>query len=93
MRIARRIIIFGRVQGVGYRHWAVGQAQALGLDGYVRNLPDRSVEAVVSGSEEAVMSFAGACRRGPRLAAVDRVEISDAEEAEIDAGFRQLPTR
>jgi acylphosphatase len=71
---ARRLRIEGRVQGVGYRDWMCREARRRGLDGWVRNLPDGSVEAVVDGPEPALQALLTACRRGPPLARVDRIE-------------------
>jgi len=85
--------IFGRVQGVGYRAWAVETARALGLRGWVRNRRDGSVEVLVAGADEAVTGMVTACRRGPPAARVDRVEIADAHGMAGEAsGFRELPT-
>ena len=67
--------ITGRVQGVGFRAWTERQANALGLSGWVRNAPDGSVEAIFCGGEETVTTMLAACRRGPRHAAVDKVEV------------------
>ena len=69
-----QVRITGRVQGVGFRAWTERQANALGLSGWVRNRPDGSVEALFSGPEDAVETMLAACRQGPRLAAVDKVE-------------------
>jgi acylphosphatase len=73
---ARHLRIEGRVQGVGYRDWMVREASRLGLDGWVRNHADGGVEAVVAGPEPAVQALLTACRRGPLLARVDRIEES-----------------
>ena len=67
--------ISGRVQGVGFRAWTERQAGALGLSGWVRNLPDGDVEAVFSGPSDRVDAMLAACREGPRLARVEKVEI------------------
>lgn len=83
--------ITGRVQGVGYRAWLAGQAQAAGLDGWVRNRRDGSVEALLSGPADAVDRVAAACRQGPNLAVVDRVQVTDAA-APGQPGFSQGPT-
>lgn len=87
---SKRLIISGRVQGVGYRAWMAEQATALGVDGWVRNRPDGTVEALISGTADAVEELARACRRGPRFAQVDAIveEIADPPEA---PGFRQIP--
>jgi acylphosphatase len=62
------------VQGVGYRDWMTAQAQSLGLAGWVRNLPDGSVEALVFGEIDAMEELLRNCRRGPLLAQVSRIE-------------------
>ncbi|HEY9567122.1 MAG TPA: acylphosphatase, partial [Thalassobaculum sp.] len=59
-----RLFITGRVQGVGYRDWCVREAGRLGIDGWVRNRRDGSVEAVAHGAAEAVDGFTQACRQG-----------------------------
>lgn len=65
----------GRVQGVGYRAFAIHQARALGLEGYARNLPDgRSVEVVAEGERAALEELLVRLRRGPIAARVERVE-------------------
>jgi acylphosphatase len=68
------LVISGLVQGVFYRQSAVDEARSLGLDGWVRNLPDGSVEAEAEGERAAVEAFVAWCRRGPPSARVDRVE-------------------
>jgi acylphosphatase len=88
---ARRLIIEGRVQGVGYRWWAVGEARALGLRGWVRNRRDGSVELLAIGEADALDRLAGSCAEGPPGARVDRVAVSQTEE-EAPSGFEQRPT-
>jgi acylphosphatase len=88
---ARRVLISGRVQGVGYRDWARQQALALGLSGWVRNLHDGRVEALAAGTEQALDRFAAAVRQGPRVACVSDVEQSAVEEAPF-SGFEIRPT-
>ncbi|MBW8726340.1 MAG: acylphosphatase [Inquilinus limosus] len=90
-RKALALRITGRVQGVGYRAWLAGQAEAAALDGWVRNRRDGSVEALLSGPAEAVDQVAAACRRGPRVALVDRVQMTEAEPPD-HPGFAQGPT-
>ncbi len=65
-----RVVVSGRVQGVWFRAWTTEKAQALGLDGWVRNRRDGSVEAVFSGDETAVDEMVVACGKGPPLARV-----------------------
>ena len=79
MRVARRLIISGRVQGVGFRYFTRETAAREGVKGRVRNLPDGRVEAYVEGESEAVTRVERALRQGPRGARVDAVEV-DAEE-------------
>lgn len=88
-----RVIVTGKVQGVGYRWWCVRQAQHLGVDGWVRNRQDGSVEAVAHGPEDAVDDLIEACRNGPRGAAVTGVSVADADPSEAGSGgFSQAPT-
>jgi len=75
---ARRLVIRGRVQGVGYRDAAVQAAFELGVCGWVRNRPDGSVEALAQGEPEAIERFVAWCRRGPPLARVADVASTDA---------------
>jgi acylphosphatase len=65
----------GLVQGVFFRAEAKGRADSLGVSGWARNLPDGSVEAVFEGPRELVQSLVDWCRRGPRGARVDAVEV------------------
>lgn len=69
------LYISGRVQGVYYRRNAMLEARRLGLTGWVKNLPDRRVEAVAEGEEEGVEEFVRWCWKGPPLAIVREVEI------------------
>ena len=86
---AVRLIVEGRVQGVGFRYWTVQEATRRGLDGWVRNLPDGSVEALIAGPEDTVASMIDACRRGPSMAAVRAVR-EHAAEPPGTPGFRQV---
>ncbi|HKM62505.1 MAG TPA: acylphosphatase [Acidisphaera sp.] len=86
---AKRLLISGRVIGVGYRDWMVARAEELGVDGWVRNRVDGRVEALVCGETAAVEELARLCRRGPRLASVTDIEESIAEPPN-EPGFRQL---
>lgn len=71
--VIRHVTVSGRVQGVGYRAWVDEQATSRGLEGWVRNRRDGSVEAVFAGPEAAVADMIAACGRGPFSAHVDRV--------------------
>lgn len=84
---ARRVLIQGRVQGVGFRYFVAREAQALGMTGWVRNLPDGRVEAVVAGEDTALDVLEGRIWQGPPLARVISVE-SEAAEAPADGEFR-----
>jgi len=68
------VVIRGRVQGVGFRAWTEVTAIELGVEGWVRNRRDGSVEALFVGSEEAVLTMIELCREGPPGAKVDGVE-------------------
>ena len=88
--IARHLTISGRVQGVGYRWSMVREAERLGVDGWVRNRQDGSVEALASGDEEAVLRLIWWARQGPAGARVDQVLVEIAEAAA--PGFQTRPT-
>jgi acylphosphatase len=75
--IRRRIVARGLVQGVGFRHAVWTRAASRGLAGFVRNLPDGRVEAAFEGDPGAVDALVEFCRRGPRGARVDAVEVVD----------------
>lgn len=78
--------IQGRVQGVGYRAWTERKAAELGLNGWVRNRRDGSVEAVFQGAPASVATMIEACRRGPLGAAVANLSAHD-EETDLLTGF------
>ena len=93
----RRVLIRGRVQGVGYRAWVEHQAKRLGLQGWVRNRRDGSVEAVFNGADDAVANMIAACRNGPPSGRVNEVAEETAHADELGlrrAGeaFSVLPT-
>ena len=91
---AKRLIIAGRVHGVGYRQWMVETARGLGVSGWVRNRLDGTVEALVAGDIAAVEELLRACRRGPRLALVTQIDEQLADPPD-EIGFHlcQRPTR
>jgi acylphosphatase len=87
MRHLTHIIVRGRVQGVSFRAWAVREASNRGVDGWVRNREDGSVEAMLAGEPMAVRSVVQACRGGPAMAVVtDLIELP-AEEPDPGPGF------
>jgi acylphosphatase len=88
----KRLIISGRVQGVGYRVWMVEKARELGVSGWVRNRIDGSIEALVAGDTAAVEELLRLCRRGPRMAEVVSIE-EDLADPPDHFGFRQLATK
>jgi acylphosphatase len=75
----RQVTIRGRVQGVGYRAWVENRARAHGLEGWVRNRRDGSVEALFAGPAEAVADLIERCRRGPSTARIDHVAEAPAD--------------
>lgn len=70
------IYISGRVQGVFYRDWTRRSAQELGLCGWVKNLPDRRVEALFEGTKTQLEEMLRRCHDGPGPARVDHVEVT-----------------
>ncbi|MCC6958832.1 MAG: acylphosphatase [Dehalococcoidia bacterium] len=72
----QRVLIYGKVQGVGFRLWIRNVANTLSLVGSCRQLPDGSCEAIVQGERNLVKQFIVACKRGPSEATVERVEVS-----------------
>ncbi len=89
-RSAVRLLISGRVQGVGYRYWTVGTARALGLEGWVRNLADGRVEILALGAPDRIGELERACHAGPpsaRVTAVARGEAGD----DGSRGFSEKP--
>ena len=87
MRVARRFLLKGRVQGVGFRWFAQEAAFVEGLSGYVRNRPDGAVEVLAEGEQEAVLRFERHLRRGPSGARVEDVDVSDEAPSGRMQGF------
>jgi acylphosphatase len=71
---ARRWLVIGEVQGVGYRYFARQAAKALGVRGWVRNLPEGNVEVQAAGTPQALAALKGELLRGPRGARVEEIE-------------------
>ncbi len=91
--IRRRLGITGRVQNVFYRDWFVGEARGLGLDGWVRNRANGSVEAVVEGAPEMVDAMIAKAAQGSPASRVADVMVSADADAERLAGFEKRATR
>ena len=87
LTIRRRVLVHGFVQGVFFRDTLRRRAASVGVSGWVRNNADGSVEAVLEGERNAVERCVAFCRRGPRGAHVERVEVFE-EEPEGVSGFR-----
>ncbi len=88
---AKRLVIAGQVQGVGYRDWMTRAANALGVAGWVRNCADGTVEALVAGDAAAVEELLRLCRRGPPLAQVVEIDEELADPPDRP-GFHCLPS-
>ena len=93
----RRIVVRGRVQGVGYRAWVDYEARRLALQGWVRNRRDGSVEAVFGGEEKIVTDMIASCRKGPPSSRVEGVAEETANEDALrprhsGEAFSVLPT-
>jgi acylphosphatase len=88
--MTRRFLVSGRVQGVGYRWFARGEATRLGLVGYAANLPDGRVEVVAGGEAHALEELAKVLARGPRAAHVTDVV---SEPVQLTESFTTFSTR
>lgn len=87
---ALRIRVSGLVQGVGFRYFARREAESIGVNGYVRNLSDGSVETVAEGRRSDLNEFLGRMKIGPPSALVSRVEVDDSIEP---AGYERFEIR
>jgi acylphosphatase len=87
MRVARRYVISGRVQGVGFRFFTEAAAAREGLHGWVKNLPDGRVEISAEGEAEAIERFERHVRHGPPGARVSAVQADDAAPTHRETGF------
>jgi acylphosphatase len=87
-----RLHVEGRVQGVGYRAWTADVAAELGLEGWVRNRRDGSVEALFAGPPDRVAGMLERCRQGPWAANVTSMEIEEEGGEAFGPGFHTLPT-
>ncbi|THB63561.1 MAG: acylphosphatase [Spirochaetaceae bacterium] len=82
-----RLHLTGNVQGVGLRFFLQGNARALGLDGWVKNMADGSVECVIHGDTESVEMFVEKAKYGPPTAQITEVTTSPCKETDIPSGF------
>ena len=86
--LAHRLRVYGRVQGVGFRAFVFREARMLGVDGWVRNRMDGSVEALVWGKEAIIDAFLTRLEEGPRWGDVDRIDVTvETEGVERPSGF------
>jgi acylphosphatase len=85
---ARRFLVRGRVQGVGFRWFVEREAHILAIAGWVRNNHDGSVEVLAQGTRDQLSGLHGRLREGPRAARVDAVEVSDASPIAGLSSFR-----
>jgi acylphosphatase len=85
---AKRFIVRGRVQGVGFRWFVEREAHILGIAGWVRNNHDGSVEVLAQGTRDQLAGLHGRLREGPRAARVDAVEVSEASPVAGLSSFR-----
>ncbi len=95
--MARKILrlrISGRVQGVGFRAFVADEAESRGLDGWVRNRADGSLEAVIAGESDIVDEMVETCWRGPRGSRVEKIATGEASESDLGGqlGLRILRT-
>jgi acylphosphatase len=81
--VRKRVLVSGRVQGVWYRGAMQSEARSLGLVGWVKNLPDGRVEAVVQGTTESVSEILRWCETGPPAASVSSVDSRDEPVSEL----------
>ena len=86
-----RLRIEGKVQGIGYRDYVIGEALRLGIDGWIRNRSDGTVEALVSGLDKPAQELIALCMKGSPGAVVRDVEMHKAEPA-AEKGFKRRPT-
>src|ERR1700675_4174167 len=85
---ARRFLVRGRVQGVGFRWFVEREAHILGIAGWVRNNADGSVEVMAQGSRDQISGLRSRLREGPRAARVEAVEEAEARPAVRVSSFR-----
>lgn len=90
---ATRLLIHGRVQGVGYRAWFAGEARSRGLSGWVRNRRAGGVEALLFAEAAALAELLAACHMGPPAASVTHIDILEIEPGDADERFTGFDVR
>ena len=83
----KRFRVMGRVQGVGFRYFVLREAESLGVDGWVRNLADGTVEALGRGTEDQLERLQARIREGPRWSRVVSVSVTDENDEDVSTGF------
>jgi acylphosphatase len=83
LSIIRHVIVRGRVQGVGYRAFVVHEALKHGIEGWVRNCRDGTVEALFAAAPEKVAAIVEACRKGPFSARVEQIDQRDGTDSDL----------
>lgn len=77
--MAKRFVVYGRVQGVGFRYFTWNEAEKIGIKGTVRNCTDGSVEIIAEGNDDQLQHFYDWLKVGPRTATVERVLVDNIE--------------
>lgn len=86
--IAKKITVYGRVQGVGFRQFTALTAEKLNIHGTVKNLSNGAVECYAKGTQDNIEKFINHLRKGPPLAKVTQIEIEDTSPLYLTHGFK-----
>lgn len=87
MMVIKKVKIFGRVQGVGFRYFTTQNASRLNIKGWVQNMPDGTVEALIAGDSESIEQMLTKLKSGPVPARVDGVEVEDNRPEKVPDSF------
>jgi len=87
------IVIFGKVQGVGFRYWLQKLAISRGIFGWVRNLNAGQVESLLVGEEAVIHELIRECKIGPPNSFVDQIKVHDTDVEYVEKSFEIIPTR
>lgn len=91
--IKKHLVVYGRVQGVGFRHFVTQKANRLEMKGWVRNRRDGTVEAVVAGKSQDIEQLLAEIRKGPPASSVSNIEIEDLDNTHsLESDFTVKPT-